>query len=111
MIKTASNELDRPSEDVTSHMVCLNARQSILNYLISYLHKNGVSLQKPITMAGLMEQCRTLDGRFNLIDLSPINCRHKEDPEDYCMEVNTVSECLKIAKQTRAIALDESPAY
>lgn len=111
MLAAASEELMRSEEDVTSHLVCINARQSIVNYLISFLQKNGETPKAPVTVAGLMEQCRSLDGRFNLIDLTPLACRHKEGPEDYCLDVGTVSDCLKVARQTQAIALDESPAY
>lgn len=111
MIHTASEEMMRAEEDVTAHMVCINARQSILNYLISYLQKNGEELKKPVTMAGLLDQCRTIDGRFELVDLTPINCRNKADDEDYCLHVGTVGKCLKIAKQIRAIALADHPGY
>jgi len=111
MIETASHEMQRSQEDVTAHMVCMNARQSILNYLISFLQKNSTELPEPVTLAGLMEQCRSIDGRFNLIDLTPMACRHKEGDDDYCLDVDTVGACLQIAKQTRAIALDDSPAY
>lgn len=111
MIKTASDEMMRAHEDVTAHMVCINARQSILNYLISYLQKNNEELKEPITMAGLLEQCRSIDGRFELVDLTPINCRNKSEHDDYCLHVGTVGECLKIAKQIRAIALADHPAY
>ena len=111
MMQAATDQMNRSEEDVISHLVCMNSRQSILNYLISFLQKHGVELEQPVTMAGLMEQCRTIDGRFNLIDLTPINCRNKTDDNDYCLAVDVVGECLRIAKQTRAIALDESPAY
>ena len=111
MMQAATDQMNRSEEDVISHLVCMNSRQSILNYLISFLQKHGVELEQPVTMAGLMEQCRTIDGRFNLIDLTPINCRNKTDDNDYCLDVDVVGECLRIAKQTRAIALDESPAY
>jgi hypothetical protein len=111
MIHTASEEMMRAEEDVTAHMVCINARQSILNYLISYLQKNGEELKQPVTMAGLLEQCRSIDGRFELVDLTPINCRNKTEHSDYCLDVGTVGACLKIAKQIRAIALADHPGY
>ncbi len=111
LLDFASEELQRSEADVTAHMICYNSRQSIINYLISYLNRNGEELKKPVTMAGLLEQCRNLDGRFNLIDLSLINCRHEENSEEYCLSVQKVTECLDIAKQTRAIAIDEAPAY
>ena len=111
MMEAAKAEINRSREDVTAHLVCMNSRQSILNYLLSFLHKNGVELRKPVTMASLLEQCSGVDARFELIDLTPINCRNKVDHSDYCLDVDVVGECLQIAKQTRAIALDESPSH
>ena len=111
LLHSATAEMQRSEEDVTAHMVCYNSRQSIINYLVSYLVKNGEALNKPVTMAGLLEQCRALDGRFDLIDISPINCRHDEDSHEYCLSVDKVNECLDIAKQTRAIAINEAPTY
>ena len=111
LLNFASKEMQRAEEDVTAYTVCFNARQSIVNYLISYLLKNGEELKKPVTVEGLMNQCRSVDGRFDLIDISKIFCKHDEDDEEFCLNVQKVGECLKVAKQTRAIALDESPAY
>jgi hypothetical protein len=111
LLNTAEEELQRSEEDVTAYLVCHNSRQSIINYLASYLIKNGVELKQPATMASLMDQCRTVDGRFDLIDISQIFCRHEEHNEDYCLNVEKVSDCLRIAKQTRGITINESPAY
>lgn len=111
MLDSASEELQRSEEDVISHLVCINARQSIINYLIAYLTQNGVELNRPVTMAGLLDQCRSIDGRFELIDLTPINCRNKVEDDDYCLHVATVADCFRIAKQTRAITKDDAPAY
>ena len=111
LLNTAEAELQRSEEDVTAYLVCHNSRQSINNYLVVYLLKNGVKLKQPVTMASLMDQCRAVDGRFDLIDISEIFCRHEESDEDYCLNIEKVSDCLRIAKQTRGIAINESPAY
>jgi hypothetical protein len=111
LLNSAIEELQRSKEDVTAHLVCHNSRQSIINYLAAYLIKNGVKLNEPVTMASLMDQCRAEDGRFDLIDISQIFCSHKEEDDDYCLNVKKVSECLQTAKQTRGIAINESPAY
>ena len=111
LLDRAVEELQRSEEDVIAHMVCHNSRQSIINYLISFLIKNKEALKEPVTMSSLMDQCRSVDGRFDLIDISPISCSHKVDDEDYCTNVNKVTECLQIAKQTRGIAINETPGY
>ncbi len=111
LLNRAEEELQRSEEDVTTYLICQNSRQSINNYLAVYLIKNGVELIQPVTMASLMDQCRAIDGRFDLIDISQIFCRHEEHDEDYCLNVEKVSDCLRIAKQTKGMAINESPAH
>ena len=107
LLKTASDELFHSEEDVTAYVVCHNSRQSIINYLASYLLKNGIVLKEPVSMASLMEQCRTSDRRFNNIDISQIFCRHEENNEEYCLNVEKVTDCLRIAEQTRSITVSK----
>ncbi len=111
LLDTAVEEMQRSEEDVIAYMVCHNSRQSIVNYLASFLIKNGEPLKEPVTMASLMDQCRSIDGRFDLIDISQIFCSHEVTDEEYCSNLKKVDECLQIAKQTRGIAIDESPGY
>jgi hypothetical protein len=111
MLNTAKEELQRAEEDVAAYMVCHNSRQSITNYLAAYLIKNNTELKQPVTMASLMDQCRDLDARFDLVDISQIFCRHDEGGEGYCLNVEKVTDCLRIAQQTRGFAIGESPAY
>ena len=111
LLNTAEAELQRSQEDVITHMICHNSKQSIKNYLASFLIKNGVELQQPATMMSLMAQCRTIDGRFDLIDISQIQCRHEDGDDAYCLNVKKVTECLQIAKQTKGIAINETPGY
>ena len=111
LLDKAVEELQRSEEDVIAHMVCHNSRQSIVNYLASFLIKNGEQLKEPVTMASLMDQCRAVDGRFELVDISQIFCRHDVEDEEYCLNVDKVADCLRIAKQTRGIAINEAPGY
>lgn len=110
LLDMAVEELQRSKEDVTAYMVCHNSRQSIINYLASFLIKNEVEIKQPATIASLMDQCRLIDNRFQSLDISQIFCRHEESDEEYCLNVEKVSDCLRIAKQTRDIAVDESPS-
>lgn len=111
LLERANEEIQRSEEDVIAYMVCHSSRQSIKNYLASFLINNGEAMKEPVTMASLMDQCRSIDGRFDLIDISPISCSHEVHDEDYCTNVNKVTECLQIAKQTRGIAINETPGY
>ena len=111
LLERASEEIQRSEEDVIAYMVCHSSRQSIVNYLASYLINHGEVLKEPVTMDTLMDQCRSLDGRFNLIDISPIACSHEVNEEDYCTNISKVTECLEIAKLTRGIAVNDAPGY
>ena len=111
LVQTASHELERAEEDVMAIMVCFNSRQSIVNYLSSYLLKSGLEINKPVSMESLLEQCTAEDDRFHLIDISSIGCNHDHKDEAYCTGIAKVSECLKIAKTIRGIALSEPPTY
>ena len=111
LLHAANEELQRSQEDVTAFTVCYNSRQSIVNYLLSFLIKNEIDLIKPVTIASLMDQCREVDNRFRMIDISEIYCNHDENDEEYCLNIDKVSDCLRIARQTRDIAITQSPPY
>jgi hypothetical protein len=111
LLDRASKELQRSEEDVIAFMVCHNSRQSIINYLASFLINHGEVLKEPVTIDSLMDQCRSIDGRFNLIDISQITCSHEVKDEDYCTNIKKVTECLEIAKLTRGIAVNDAPGY
>ena len=111
LLNRATEELQRSEEDVAAYLVCHNSRQSIKNYLASYLLKNNIEIIQPATMASLMAQCSGLDARFELIDISQIFCRHEVEDEEYCLNVQKVNECLQVANQTRGVVLSESPTY
>ncbi len=111
LMQLAKNELERSEEDVTSYMVCVNARQSIVNYMIAYFQNNKTELIKPVTMAGLLEQCKKLDGRFQLVDIDAINCREDAHDDAYCLHVDKVSDCYRIAQMIRNIAVHDAPPY
>lgn len=111
LLDIAVEEFQRSKEDVIAYTVCYNSRQSVVNYLASFLINRGESLNEPITMVSLMDQCRSIDGRFDLIDISQIFCSHGDADEDYCLNLDKVAECLQIVKQIRGMAINETPGY
>ncbi|MBT8219549.1 MAG: hypothetical protein KJP00_06985 [Bacteroidia bacterium] len=111
LLTHATRELQRSEEDVTSTLVCYNARQSIINYLCSYLLKNNVDIKEPVTLSGLIEQCNEIDARFGLIDISDFGCKHDETDEAYCLHVDKVSSCYEVAKQAQGLVKSNTPPY
>lgn len=97
----------RAEEDVIAHSVCFNSRQAILNYLTFFLFSHGVRPEPPITMAGLMEQCRAIDSRFEDLSLASIECRHDKAEKEYCLSTDQVGLCFKVAEQARKFIKDE----
>ena len=103
LLLTADAEINKAAEDAVTHLICHNSRQSIANYLMSYLLSNGVHLPYPTTLDSLLEKCRTSNAKFNQIDLSKIHCRFKTDDQEYCLDHKTVDECYRVARQTQEL--------
>ena len=108
---SAQAESMRSHEDAVTHLICHHSRQSILNYLQGFLLKNDIFPESPPTMAGLLEQCRNCDARFDMVSLSPIDCRFDTEHKNYCLEKGKVDSCFESAKQVRNIVTSSSPGF
>jgi hypothetical protein len=111
LLSAAEVEQERSAEDVVTHMICNNARLSLSNFLAGYLIRKEIPVHHPVTMARLLEQCKSLDARFDSIDLSPIHCRFETHDKGYCLETDQVDACLQVAQRVRDIVMTETPAY
>jgi len=111
LLQVADKEMARSEEDVISFLICHNARQAIINDMAAYLLKNNIEPTKPVTMQGLLEQCRNEDGRFQEVDLSNINCRHDADSQEYCLSIDKVGSCYNVAKVIHGIVAEQAPGY
>lgn len=111
MLSIVEREVGRSAEDVVTHLICTNARQAIANYLAGYLVGQKVEISPPVTMQGLLDQCKQLDPRFETIDLSPVHCRCKTHDNDYCLDLKQVNACMNVAQQARDIVMNSPPGY
>ncbi len=111
LLIAAEHEQQRAEEDVVSHLICANSRQSISNYLAGFLLQKNVPIEHPVSIASLREQCKAIDARFELLDFSQFNCRWDNHDRNYCLEQDTVNECLKTAQHVRSIVMAETPGY
>ena len=111
LLSKAEHELERSEEDVVTHIICSNSRMALSNFLAGYLIRKQIPVHHPVTMVGLLEQCKSIDARFESIDLSLVHCRHETHDKDYCLEQDQVDICLKIAQQARDIIMTETPPY
>jgi len=111
LLSAAEHESERSEEDVVTHLICVNARQSIANYFAGFLIKQSVTPVQPVTLQGLLDQCREIDALFDQIDLKPINCRCDASDDGYCLAMNQVTECLSIAQHARSIVMKDTPRF
>ena len=105
LLSSATEELKKSENELITYQACNNSRESIRKYLTSFLIKNNVEPEVPVTLAKLLDQCKAIDKKFALIDLTDILCRHDSTYDDYCLDVQKVTQCLKIAEQTRKVVL------
>ena len=105
LLYSATEELKRSKEDFVNYNACNDSRESIRKYLTSFLLKNHIEPQEPVTLASLLKQCRASDNRFKALNMSCVLCQHDSEYEDYCLSVEKVNPCLKVAEQTRKIVL------
>ncbi len=103
LLMVADEELNRSEEDAVTHLICHNARLSIANYLTGYLIDKGQHVPYPATLDGLLEKCKAIDGRFQEVDFSPIDCRYDSNDKEYCLDYEEVGRCFRIAQQTQAL--------
>ena len=96
-LKGANEELFKPEEDVVTYLVCKNSQFAIENYLKGYLTLRGFETHQNETLQSLLNRCKSLNSKFNQIDLTTIDCRAHEIDSKYCQDVNKVSSCFDTA--------------
>ena len=103
LLLAADREMNRSGEDVVTHLICSSSRQSIANYLMGYLIEKEVRFLYPISLNELLEKCKEIDPRFGQLDFTPIQCRFGMHDKDYCLDIEKVGECFRIAEQTQKL--------
>lgn len=111
MMANVEAEVQRADEDVVTHLVCFNSRQSIFNYMRGFLLRNNVKPIEPSTLNDLYDKCKTIDARFDLLDLSAIHCRCETHRNNYCLDRDQVDQCYEVAMRTREIVKEQAPGY
>jgi hypothetical protein len=111
LLVAAEEETQRSEEDVVTHLVCMNSRQSLVNYFAVFLMRHKVTLTQPLTLQSLLDQCKRIDARFEEIDLSPMHCRCETHDNDYCLATDQVKKCMRIAQWARSIVSEETPGF
>ena len=111
LLNAALHENDRAAEDVVTHLICVNSRQSLSNYLAGFLIQKNIEVIHPVSLASLLQQCKSVDARFESVDLSQMYCRDHMHDKDYCLGQEQVEECIRVAQHARWIVMSDTPAY
>lgn len=96
-LKSAKEELFKPSEDLVSYSICKNSQFAVENYLKGFLSKNNVDFSIEDTIDTLYTKCVEVDKSFKKIDITTINCRNHAIDSRYCAEIDKVSACFDTA--------------
>ena len=104
-LKFANKELCRPSEDVVSFCICSQAKCSIADLLSSFLLMKGIDISHAENLEQLRKMCSEINENFSKLDFSGMDCHPTKIPleEHYCMGIERVKECLKIANQVKEV--------
>ena len=105
--KYASEELNKSKDDLVTHTICNQSRNSIRDYLMGYVVAKRAEIPNPATIEKLAEVCKTLDPKFHTLNLEPIRCRMKTTDDDYCLDSDTVSECYKVAEDVKRMVTSD----
>lgn len=103
-LDSAKIEMNRPAEDVVSYMVCRSVRNSVANYLMSYLLKKEVMFNDEESVEELLIKCKQINDDFNEIDLSAIT--FTKDYE-YSAEIDQMDKCIDLAINTKNLVTNK----
>ena len=103
MLQTALLELNRPEEDVVTLSVCRGTKLTLDTFLSAYLLKNNIDPQSFSSINERYEKCLILDPEFKKVDIYQLDCVDEKgcDVSRYCLSVDKVNECLKVAEDVR----------
>jgi len=103
LLETALNEINRPEEDVVTLSVCKGTKLTLDLFLSAFLLKNNVEPESLESLSAKYEKCLILDPTFEKTDIYQLDCTDKNgcDISRYCLSVEKVNECLKIAEDVR----------
>jgi hypothetical protein len=107
--RIAENELNRPTEDSVTLCACTGTRNSINQFLHSYLKSKSAD-KSEMQLNNLLNQCISIDSSFSGIDLSCFKCGVSSNNDcdgSYCLSAEKVTECFDRAKAVKKLVLEK----
>lgn len=106
LIHFAANEVNRSEEDVVSFLACNNIKRGISHYLQAFIESHRMTLPRHPTPDNLLRMCISIDPQFKNLNFKPLECSHVKGANDYCLDLDHVSECLDLAQATRSMVIE-----
>jgi hypothetical protein len=105
LLNRAEEELNKPYDDVMTISVCQGTKLAIDNFFKAYLLKHQVKDVEQGDIMSRYEQCLSFKPEFSNFDFKSFECIHDEkcSMSSYCMSIEKVSECVKVAEGFRNI--------
>lgn len=116
LLRNAENELYRPSSDVVNYAVCVFGRKAIHYFMaclyLYYCDKNKDTPADDPVIEEMLDYCMRHNKTLKEMNFAQLNCIHKDvrKTDDFycCNDVKTVASCTKLAKDVRAIFVNEA---
>ncbi len=107
-LESAQEELNRPDEDVMAFAICHQVRGALNDMMSAYLLMKGVNASDAITLEDLRTKSAEFDPGFKQLELTSMVCHpgQIEGEKCFCMDLDRVRACLKIADDCRKIIED-----
>lgn len=104
-LDSAREELNRPDEDVMTFAICHQVRNAMSDMMSAFLTMNGADATAAKTLEELRAMSVPFGDGFEKIELTSMVCHpgQIEGEKCFCMDLDRVRACLKIADDCRKI--------
>ncbi len=102
-LNLARKEMFKAEENVVTHLVCQNSRESLRNYLSAFLMLKKIKFSPSESIPGLLKKCGQENKTFQKIDLTTLDCRYELEEERFCFAVNKAGYCLDTVEAAKQI--------
>lgn len=121
LLSKATEELNKPEEDVVNYSACISARSALYHFLGTYyVYKSQEEVDKSLeqgkmTVDELIEYAEQHISEISEIDFSPMRCTCKDvkeivnnDEIYFCNNIDTIKGCTKIAQKVKDIIVSDA---
>ncbi len=105
LLVRAESELEKPQKEMLPFAACQTAKSSMFKLLQAFLVKNKVEIAEDDNLVNLYDKCKNYNAAFVDIQIQKMGCVSGThcDMEEYCMELQYVTECVNRAKGIRKL--------